>query len=155
MGSTPGARADAEAVSPECASTIELVRDVLARVGDKWTVLVITRLAEGPLRFTALHHRIAGVSQRMLSQTLRLLTRDGLVLRTAYAQVPPRVEYELTPLGRSLSEAITHVVHWVQDHQSEIVRNRDVYDLGDSAARGIGDRAGAAPAQPPPSPDAR
>jgi DNA-binding HxlR family transcriptional regulator len=96
---------------------------------------VITGLADGPLRFTTLHGRIAGVSQRMLSQTLRLLTRDGLVLRTAYAEVPPRVEYELTPLGRSLSDTVTHVVHWVQDHQAEIVRNRDAFDLGDSAAR--------------------
>lgn len=135
MRSTQGAQAEAAGLSPECVSTIELVRDVLARVGDKWTVLVITHLADGPLRFTTLHGRITGMSQRMLSQTLRLLTRDGLVLRTAYAEVPPRVEYELTPLGRSLSDAITHVVHWVQDHQAEIVRNRDVFDLGDSATR--------------------
>ncbi|MFF5715249.1 winged helix-turn-helix transcriptional regulator [Streptomyces sp. NPDC012756] len=117
-----------DGVAPECATTIELVRDVLGRVGDKWTVLVITALAEEPLRFTALHERIAGVSQRMLSQTLRSLTRDGLVTRTAYAEVPPRVEYALTPLGRSLGDAVTHVVRWVQDHQVEIARNRDGFD---------------------------
>ncbi|MFC0598167.1 winged helix-turn-helix transcriptional regulator [Streptomyces palmae] len=131
MGSALRSQLEAAGVSPECASTIELVRDVLARVGDKWTVLVVITLADGPLRFTTLHGRIAGVSQRMLSQTLRSLTRDGLVTRTAYAEVPPRVEYELTPLGRSLSDSVTHVVHWVQDHQAEIVRNRQEFDGGD------------------------
>jgi DNA-binding HxlR family transcriptional regulator len=78
----------ARGVAPECIETISLVRDVLARVGDKWTVLVITALAPGPLRFTAVHEQVAGVSQRMLSQTLRLLTKDGLVTRTAYSGNP-------------------------------------------------------------------
>ncbi|MGW7260318.1 winged helix-turn-helix transcriptional regulator [Streptomyces sp. NPDC054834] len=110
------------------------MRDVLGRVGDKWTVLVITTLADRPLRFTALQERIAGVSQRMLSQTLRSLTRDGLVTRTAYAEVPPRVEYALTPLGRSLSDTVTHVVRWVQGHQAEIVRNRKEFDGGGPVA---------------------
>ncbi|MGW5641668.1 winged helix-turn-helix transcriptional regulator [Saccharopolyspora sp. NPDC003752] len=124
----------AAGVSPECTATIELVRDVLARVGDKWTVLVVTTLADGPLRFTALHERIAGVSQRMLSQTLRALTRDGLITRTAYAEVPPRVEYALTPLGRSLSDTVAHVVRWVQEHQVEIARNREVFGGTEPAA---------------------
>ncbi|WP_030796307.1 winged helix-turn-helix transcriptional regulator [Streptomyces sp. NRRL S-337] len=128
MDSALRARLAIAGVTPECAATIELVRDVLARVGDKWTVLVITTLADGPLRFTALHERIAGISQRMLSQTLRSLTRDGLITRTAYAEVPPRVEYTLTPLGRSLSDTVTHVVRWVQEHQIEIVRNREEFD---------------------------
>ncbi|WP_329128489.1 helix-turn-helix transcriptional regulator [Streptomyces sp. NBC_01476] len=114
----------ARGVAPECIETIDLVRDVLARVGDKRTVLVTTALAPGPLRFTALHDQVAGVSQRMLSQTLRLLTRDGLVTRTAYAEVPPRVEYALTPLGRSLSDAVDGVVHWVREHQAEVMQNR-------------------------------
>ncbi|OMI41272.1 winged helix-turn-helix transcriptional regulator [Streptomyces sparsogenes] len=135
MGSALRSQLAAAGVAPECAATIELVRDVLARVGDKWTVLVITALAEGPLRFTTLHQRIAGVSQRMLSQTLRSLTRDGLVTRTAYAEVPPRVEYELTPLGRSLSESVAHVVGWVREHQAEIVRNREVFAGDEPAAR--------------------
>ncbi|MEU7240057.1 winged helix-turn-helix transcriptional regulator [Streptomyces sparsogenes] len=133
MGSALRSQLAAAGVAPECAATIELVRDVLARVGDKWTVLVITALAEGPLRFTTLHQRIAGVSQRMLSQTLRSLTRDGLVTRTAYAEVPPRVEYQLTPLGRSLSDSVAHVVRWVREHQAEIVRNREVF-AGDEPA---------------------
>ncbi|KUJ69614.1 HxlR family transcriptional regulator [Streptomyces albus subsp. albus] len=125
----------AAGVAPECVATIELVRDVLARVGDKWTVLVVTTLADGPLRFKTLHERIAGVSQRMLSQTLRSLTRDGLVTRTAYAEVPPRVEYALTPLGRSLSDSVAHLVGWVRAHQAEIVHNREAFDGGDPAAR--------------------
>jgi DNA-binding HxlR family transcriptional regulator len=111
-------------VAPDCAQTIELVRDVLARVGDKWTLLTITVLGPGPLRFTALHEQVAGVSQRMLSQTLRALARDGLVTRTAYPEVPPRVEYALTPLGCSLYESVDSLVQWVRGHQIDIVRNR-------------------------------
>ena len=118
----------ARGVAPECIETISLVRDVLTRVGDKWTVLVITALAPGPLRFTAVHEQVAGVSQRMLSQTLRLLTKDGLVTRTAYAEVPPRVEYALTPLGRSLGDAVDGIVHWVREHQAEVVQNRTEYE---------------------------
>lgn len=76
---------EAAGAAPECAATIELVRDVLTRGGDKWTVPAITALGDGPPRFTARHERIAGVSQRMLRQTLRSLTRDGLIARTAYA----------------------------------------------------------------------
>jgi DNA-binding HxlR family transcriptional regulator len=117
-------------VAPDCVETIVLVRDVLARVGDKWTVLVVTALAPGPLRFIALHEQVAGISQRMLSQTLRALTRDGLLTRTAHAEVPPRVEYALTPLGRSLSEAVDSLVHWVREHQTDIVSNRNVFDKG-------------------------
>jgi DNA-binding HxlR family transcriptional regulator len=120
-------------VAPDCIQTIELVRDVLARVGDKWTLLTITVLASGPRRFTTLHEQVAGISQRMLSQTLRALTRDGLVTRTAYPEVPPRVEYALTPLGRSLSEAVDELVHWVRGHQSDIVRNRDEFDQAPAA----------------------
>nr|WP_245900990.1 helix-turn-helix domain-containing protein [Prauserella shujinwangii] len=112
---------------------MELVRDVLARVGDKWTLLTITVLASGPLRFTALHEQVAGISQRMLSQTLRALTRDGLVTRTAYPQVPPRVEYALTPLGHSLSEAVDGLVHWVRDHQSDILRHRENFERADDS----------------------
>jgi DNA-binding HxlR family transcriptional regulator len=128
MDSTLRARLSAAGVAPECATTIELVRDLLARVGDKWTVLVLTALADGPLRFTALHERIAGVSQRMLGHTLRALTRDGLVTRTAHAEVPPRVEYALTPLGRSLGDTVAHTVRWVQQHRTEILRNRERFD---------------------------
>ncbi|MFD8205260.1 winged helix-turn-helix transcriptional regulator [Streptomyces sp. NPDC059695] len=137
MDSPPRSGPPAAGPSPECAATITLVRDVLARVGDRWTVLVVTALADGPLRFKALHDRIEGISQRMLSRTLRALARDGLVTRTAYAEMPPRVEYALTPLGRSLTGTVAHVVGWVREHQGEIVRNREVFDgPDDEATRG-------------------
>lgn len=123
-------------VSPECQDTIELVRDVLARVGDKWTILVVGELASGPLRFTALHASIAGISHRMLSRTLRSLARDGLVTRTAHAEMPPRVEYALTPLGRSLDDAVGGVVRWVRDHQAQVIGNRDEFDRGETARPG-------------------
>ncbi|MEV5752503.1 helix-turn-helix domain-containing protein [Actinoallomurus sp. NPDC052308] len=125
-------RADlvARGMTPDCAETIELVRDVLTRVGDKWTVLVVTTLEPGPMRFTALHERIAGISQRMLSHTLRALQRDGLITRTPYAEVPPRVEYALTPLGRSLAAAVDHLVLWVRTHRTDIARNREDFDGG-------------------------
>jgi DNA-binding HxlR family transcriptional regulator len=122
-------------VEPDCAETIALVRDVLARVGDKWTVLIVTALASGPMRFTALHRQVTGISQRMLGHTLRMLHRDGLVARTAYAEVPPRVEYALTPLGHSLAQAVDHLVTWVRTHQNDIVGNREAFD-------GMGDQPG-------------
>ncbi|WP_433142687.1 winged helix-turn-helix transcriptional regulator [Actinomadura nitritigenes] len=118
----------AQGVAPDCVETIGLVRDILARVGDKWTVLIVTELASGPMRYTALHERISGISQRMLSHTLRALHRDGLVTRTAYPEVPPRVEYELTALGRSLAQAVDHLVLWVRTHRSAIAGNRDAFD---------------------------
>jgi DNA-binding HxlR family transcriptional regulator len=133
MASSLGTEPPQRGAAPECAQTIEIVRDVLARVGDKWTLLTITALASGPLRFTAVHEQVVGVSQRMLSQTLRALTRDGLVTRTAYPEVPPRVEYALTPLGRSLSEAVDGLVQWARDHQSDIVRNRNEFDQAPTA----------------------
>ncbi|MFY1691738.1 winged helix-turn-helix transcriptional regulator [Plantactinospora sp. WMMB782] len=130
MGAALRSELTARGVSPECVETIVLVRDLLARVGDRWTILIVRCLAPGPLRFTALHEQVAGISQRMLSHTLRALTRDGLVSRTAHAEVPPRVEYALTPLGRSLDQAVGDLVHWVRDHQGDITRHRDEYDRG-------------------------
>ncbi|MET8231194.1 helix-turn-helix domain-containing protein [Micromonospora sp. NPDC005298] len=141
MTSLLGTELAQRGVAPDCVQTIELVRDVLARVGDKWTLLTITVLASGPLRFTALHGQIAGISQRMLSQTLRALTRDGLVTRSAYPEVPPRVEYALTPLGRSLSDAVDGLVRWVRDHQAEIAQNRDEFDPAPTANTAIPPRA--------------
>ncbi|MFD0689226.1 winged helix-turn-helix transcriptional regulator [Actinomadura fibrosa] len=121
----------ARGVAPDCVETIGLVRDVLARVGDKWTVLIVTELASGPMRYTALHERISGISQRMLGHTLRALHRDGLVTRTAYPEAPPRVEYELTALGRSLAQAVDHLVLWVRAHQPAIAANREAFDAAD------------------------
>ncbi len=115
-------------IGPDCVDTIVVVRDVLARVGDKWTMLIVTVLVDGPARFTKLHKAVPGISQRMLGHTLRALTRDGLITRTAYAEVPPRVEYELTALGRSMASAVDHLVGWVREHQDAIVDNRAHFD---------------------------
>ncbi|MBN9629312.1 MAG: helix-turn-helix transcriptional regulator [Actinobacteria bacterium] len=118
-------------IEPDCIETILVVRDVLARVGDKWTMLIVTVLRDGPMRFTALHHAVPGISQRMLAHTLSALTRDGLATRTAYPEVPPRVDYTLTELGRSLASAVDRLVGWVRDHQDEIVDNRRQFDSPD------------------------
>ncbi len=103
-------------------------RLVLDRVGDKWTVLVVSALAAGTLRFTELRHRISGVAPKVLTQTLRALERDGVLRRRVYAEVPPRVEYSLTPLGRSLIEPITSIQHWAEGHVSAVLAAREKYD---------------------------
>jgi DNA-binding HxlR family transcriptional regulator len=105
-----------------------LVRDVLARVGDKWSVFVIHLLGGGTMRFSELRHSIDGISQRMLTVTLRGLERDGLVSRKVFAEVPPRVEYSLTPLGESLREVIGALVGWSDDHTRDIAAARIRYD---------------------------
>jgi len=107
-----------------------LLREVLERVGDKWTLLVIEALGEagGELRFTQLRDRIGGVSQKMLTKTLRELERDGLVRRTVHAVVPPRVDYALTPLGDALGEAVCDIWRWVETHMKDVERARRTYD---------------------------
>jgi DNA-binding HxlR family transcriptional regulator len=105
-------------------------RETLDRIGDKWSVLVTGILSRGPLRFGALHGRVPGVSQRMLTLTLRHLERDGVVSRTVYAEVPPRVEYQLTPLGESLRTIVDALAQWVTDHHGEIESSRHRYDAG-------------------------
>ncbi|MER5988783.1 helix-turn-helix domain-containing protein [Streptomyces sp. NPDC001787] len=103
-------------------------RETLDRIGDKWSVLVIGMLSTGPLRFSTLNRRIPGISQRMLTLTLRHLERDGLLTRTAYAEVPPRVEYRLTPLGESLRGTVYALAQWATDHHDEIDTARRHYD---------------------------
>ena len=105
-----------------------VVRDALDRIGDKWTLLVVGMLEDEPMRFTTLRHSVPGISQRMLTLTLRHLERDGLVSRTAYAEVPPRVEYALTPLGRRLLPPVVALAKWALDNASEIRDNRDAFD---------------------------
>src|SRR5699024_4611930 len=100
------------------------IREVLDRIGDKWTMLVVSTLGAEPLRYSDLQASIPGISQRMLTQTLKHLERDGLLTRTAYAEVPPRVEYELTDLGRSLLDAVMAMAGWAAAHHSEIAGNR-------------------------------
>jgi len=104
------------------------VSDVLARVGDKWSVLVVTRLGEGPMRFNELRRSIGGISQRMLTLTLRGLERDGLITRTVFPSIPPRVDYELTPLGRDLLDPFSALVAWAIRNQPKIARARERFD---------------------------
>jgi DNA-binding HxlR family transcriptional regulator len=104
------------------------VRQILDRIADKWSLLVIALLDRRRLRFTELRREIDGVSQRMLTVTLRQLERDGLVRRTVHPVVPPRVDYELTPLGMSLHETIQSLVTWTESHQREIAAARSAYD---------------------------
>lgn len=104
------------------------VRQILDRVADKWSLLVIALLEHRTLRFTELRREIDGISQRMLTVTLRHLERDGLVRRTVFPVVPPRVDYELTPLGVSLHDTIQALVAWTEQHQNEIAASRTAYD---------------------------
>ena len=104
------------------------ISEVLARVGDKWTVLVVTFLGEGPMRFNELRRSINGISQRMLTLTLRALERDGLVTRTVFPTVPPRVDYELTNLGRSLLEPVSGLGLWARKHRPDIQEARRRFD---------------------------
>ncbi len=104
------------------------VRRVLDLVGDKWTLLVIALLGGGPHRFTALQREIGSISRRMLTLTLRQLERNGLVLRTVYPVVPPHVEYQLTPLGYTLLEAIQGIVNWTVANHAALADARTEYD---------------------------
>lgn len=105
-----------------------LVRGMLERVADRWTMWVIGTLSDGPMRFTAIQDSVPGISHRMLTVTLRALERDGMVTRTAYAQVPPRVEYELTALGRGLILPVQGLMAWVREHRHEVEANRRDFD---------------------------
>ncbi len=104
------------------------ISDVLSRVGDKWSVLVVTRLGDGPMRFNELRRSIGGISQRMLTLTLRGLERDGLITRTAFPTIPPRVDYALTPLGRDLLDPVSALGAWAIRNQPKIARAREVFD---------------------------
>jgi DNA-binding HxlR family transcriptional regulator len=104
------------------------VASVLARVGDKWSVLVIMLLGDGPRRFNELKRMVGGISQRMLTLTLRGLERDGLVTRTVFPTVPPRVDYELTDLGRGLSDPVIKLGAWAQQHLPDIDTARKNFD---------------------------
>jgi DNA-binding HxlR family transcriptional regulator len=104
------------------------VNSVLSRVGDKWTVLVIMLLGDGPRRFNELKRMIGGISQRMLTLTLRGLERDGLVTRTVFPTVPPRVDYELTDLGRGLAQPVMALGNWARQHLPDIENARHAFD---------------------------
>ncbi|WP_242883368.1 winged helix-turn-helix transcriptional regulator [Actinomadura litoris] len=104
------------------------VLQILALIGDKWTILVVGQLRARTLRFGELHRAVTGISQRMLTRTLRQLERDGLVTRTVHAAVPPRVEYALTELGLTLLGSLTAVGDWAVEHRRQITENRRSYD---------------------------
>lgn len=110
------------------------ISQVLARVGEKWSVLIIIMLADGPRRFSDLKRAIGGISQRMLTLCLRGLERDGLVRRTVFPVVPPRVEYELTALGHSLRQPVTQLANWARDHLAALDAAREEYDARKPAA---------------------
>ena len=104
------------------------IREILGRIGDKWSLFVIFRLGDGPQRFTTLKRAVDGISQRMLTVTLRGLERDGIVSRTMYPVMPPRVDYALTPLGHTLLDAVGALMAWVDEHLPEVDAARDAYD---------------------------
>jgi DNA-binding HxlR family transcriptional regulator len=104
------------------------ISQILSRVGDKWSVLVVMTLAKGPQRFSELRDKIGGISQKMLTTTLRGLERDGLVTRTIYPTIPPRVDYELTDLGRDLTVPVIALGQWAQQNLDRIAAARAAFD---------------------------
>lgn len=131
-----GARAEAIPMEPcglpeheDCG-----IRDVLDRLGDTWSVLAVVELSTGRRRFNELQRAIHGISQRMLTVTLRRLERDGLVLRTVYATVPATVTYELTDVGRSLTFLVKQLADWSLDHKAAIAESRQQYDARSQTA---------------------
>jgi DNA-binding HxlR family transcriptional regulator len=121
------------------------ISEILSRVGDKWTVLIVMVLRERPRRFNDIKRTVGGISQQMLTRTLKALERDGMVSRTVHPTVPPQVEYELTALGHSLSEPVMQLGTWAGRHLGEIEANRARYDgVADAAAEDdIGQRRAA------------
>ncbi|MET8804854.1 helix-turn-helix domain-containing protein [Streptomyces sp. NPDC004546] len=122
------ARADYDAFLRECPTN-----QLLGRLSDKWVSLVVAALATGPLRYSDLGRKIAGVSPKMLTQTLRTLERDGIISRTVTPSVPVRVDYELTPLGASLAGLLTAVKDWAETHFEEVHTARERYDAENPA----------------------
>src|SRR5713226_9646668 len=116
---------------PHLDSDCRGVASILARVGDKWSVFVIMLLGDGPRRFNEIKRMVGGISQRMLTLTLRGLERDGLVTRTVFPTIPPRVDYELTALGRSLRKVVEPLGAWARAHMNDMKRARQTYDKRD------------------------
>ena len=112
------------------------ISQVLARIGEKWSVLIIMLLASGPQRFSEIKHAINGISQRMLTLCLRGLERDGLIKRTVIAVMPPHVEYELTPLGHSLTVPVIALGSWANEHIEAIDAARASFDAEEGDSRG-------------------
>lgn len=118
---------------PHATEDCRAVSDILQRIGDKWSLLVVRRLGDGPMRFNELRAAIGGISQKMLTVTLRTLERDGFVTRTVYPTIPPRVDYELTELGRELEIPVRGLAEWAIANSARINEARARYD-GSAAA---------------------
>jgi len=118
-------RAAPGASNPDAACKAEV--ETLARIGDKWTVMVVGALSEGPIRYNEIHRRVEGISQRMLTLTLKGLEQDGLVTRTMYPTIPPRVDYELTELGRKLILPLKALSKWARENRPAIVAAREAF----------------------------
>ena len=103
-------------------------RTSLAKIANKWTAMIVIALSNGPRRFGAIRDNVGGISGKVLSETLRDLERDGILTRTSYDQMPPRVEYELTPLGMTLREPLAALGLWAENHIEEVLDARDAYD---------------------------
>ncbi len=103
-------------------------RTSLARIANKWTAMIVSALGDGKLRFSDIRSTVDGISGKVLTDTLRDLERDGLVSRHVYAEVPPRVEYELTPLGRTLHTPLRALNHWAEQHIEQVLTAREAYD---------------------------
>lgn len=113
------------------------VNSILARVGDKWTVLIVVLLGDGPKRFNEIKRMVGNISQRMLTFTLRGLERDGLVTRTVFPTTPPRVDYELTKLGSTLWQAVEPLGSWAREHVSQILVSRQRFDEETAKAKPV------------------
>ena len=111
-------------------STCNAMGDILNRIGDKWSVMIVGHLTHRTMRFNELRHAIGGISQRMLTLTLRNLERDGLVTRTVFPEIPPRVEYALTDLGRTLTGPLDSLWQWAAANQGAVQGARQLYDAG-------------------------
>ena len=120
---TIGRRGREAAIDETCT-----VSEVIDRISGKWSVGIIVAAARGPIRFTELERTVAGVSRRMLTLTLRNLERDGLLIRTVYPTVPPKVEYRLTAMAQELYESLVALTHWAERHRADIRRARSEYD---------------------------
>ncbi|WP_434595361.1 winged helix-turn-helix transcriptional regulator [Brevibacterium sp. 1718] len=122
-------RWEGDAFDPECPTRV-----VLDRVGDKWTVLIVDILDSGPKRFNEIRLAIGGITPKVLTSTLRSLVADGLIERAVFGEVPPRVEYSLTDLGRSLQDPVAALRKWAEANVAEIVENRDRHDEAHASA---------------------
>ena len=128
MGLSPQKQQQQVTAEPDGHEHCRAMGHILDRIGDKWTIMAVGALSHGPLRFNEMMRKIGGVSHRMLTLTLRGLEREGLVTRTAFATIPPKVEYELTDLGRSLITPLTALADWALEHRPIMEVARASYD---------------------------